>query len=261
MDNKLAAFAKVLQTMDELRSQCPWDKAQTNESLRLLTIEETYELADAVLSDSFEDIKYELGDILLHIVFYSKIAEEKEQFNFADVCDSLVKKLHVRHPHIYGDVKVNDAEDVKQNWEEIKIKTGNKSVFSGVPDGLPTLIKSIRIQDKAHSVGFDWDNKEQVWDKVEEELAEFKSALSQQPQDSTHQEHEFGDILFTLVNYARFWNINVDNALERANLRFINRFKKMEEIVISENKDFRNMTIDEMETRWQQAKKELGHKD
>jgi XTP/dITP diphosphohydrolase len=260
MDKKLVSFAKVLRIMDELRSQCPWDKEQTNESLRLLTIEETYELADAILNNSQEEIRKELGDLLLHIVFYAKIAEEKGAFDIASVCESLAKKLILRHPHIYSDVRVENAEDVKQNWEDIKLREGNGSTLAGVPGSLPSLIKAIRIQEKARGVGFDWDNKEQVWDKIQEELGEFNDELIKDVNDPEKLEHEFGDILFALVNYARFFDVNPENALERANLRFIERFKKMEELILAESKSLKKMNLEEMEAYWQRAKKQLSGK-
>jgi XTP/dITP diphosphohydrolase len=257
MKKKSEAFVKVLQIMDDLRSKCPWDKIQTNETLRLLTIEETYELADAILQDSAQDIKKELGDLLLHIVFYSKIAEEKNQFDFADVCNSLSEKLIHRHPHIYGDTIVKDDNEVKQNWESLKLKEGNTSSLAGVPSALPSLIKAIRIQEKARGVGFDWDHKEQVWDKLNEELCEFHQEVTSD-NDPVRLEDEFGDILFALVNYARFYNVNPENALEKANLKFIRRFVEMEKCIAGNNTDFRQLNLDQMEEYWVKAKKTVG---
>ena len=258
MDKRLEAFARVLQTMDELRSQCPWDKKQTNETLRSLTIEEVYELSDAVLHNDPEEIRKELGDILLHIVFYSKIGEEKQQFDIADVCHGLVEKLIQRHPHIYGDVKVETDQDVKDNWEKIKLENGSKSTLGGVPAGLPSMIKAWRIQDKARGVGFDWEHHSQVWEKVEEELAEFNAEINKPGQDPKKIEHEFGDILFALINYARFFNVNPDDALERTNKRFIDRFTQMEELIRKDLKNLKDMPLAEMESYWQKAKSVVG---
>jgi MazG family protein len=259
MNKKLDSFAKILMIMDELRANCPWDKIQTNESLRLLTIEETYELADAILNNSSEEIKKELGDLLLHIVFYAKIGEESGKFDISSVCDALAEKLINRHPHIYGDVKVKDDDEVKQNWEDIKLKEGNGSTLAGVPKYLPSLIKAIRIQEKARGVGFDWDHRGQVWDKIQEEILEFNDEIIAEKADPEKLEHEFGDILFALVNYARFFDVNPENALERANLRFIERFMKMEELIATENKNLKAMNIEEMEEYWQRAKKQVTH--
>lgn len=261
MDKKLEAFAKVLKTMDDLRSKCPWDKKQTNETLRSLTIEEVYELSDAILQNSGDEICQELGDILLHIVFYSKIGEEKKQFDMADVCDRLVEKLVQRHPHIYGDVKVESDLDVKDNWEKIKLENGTKSTLAGVPGSLPSMIKAWRIQDKARGVGFDWDHKDQVWEKIQEELGEFRAEVSQPVPDKSRIEHEYGDILFALVNYARFLDINPDDALERTNLRFIRRFTKMEELINDDSKSLNGMPLMEMEEYWQKAKMLLEYRD
>ena len=257
MNQKSDAFLKLLKTMDDLRSQCPWDKIQTNETLRLLTIEETYELADAILQGTATDIKKELGDLLLHIVFYAKIAEEKGQFNIADVCNSLVEKLVHRHPHIYSDILVKDDNEVKQNWETLKLKEGIKSSLAGVPSALPSLIKAIRVQEKARGVGFDWDHKEQVWDKVNEELNEFHHEINS-GSDPEKVEDEFGDILFSLVNYARFYNVNADNALEKANLKFIKRFVEMEKLIAADNTTFRNLNLEQMEEYWVKSKGRVG---
>lgn len=254
MKEKLEAFARVLTTMDELRSKCPWDKKQTIESLRHLTIEETYELAEAILSKSYEKIKEELGDLLLHIVFYAKIGEEKGEFNIKEVCDTLVEKLIARHPHVYGDVEVNDADEVSDNWEKIKLENGIGSTLGGVPQSLPPLIKASRIQEKARGVGFDWNNSEQVWEKLNEELSEFKAEITKTDASIDKIEDEFGDIIFSIVNYARFYNINPDNALERTNLKFIQRFNKMEVAISEAGKDMRDMPLEEMEEYWQAAK-------
>lgn len=259
MNKKLQAFERVLQIMDELRTQCPWDSKQTNETLRTLTIEEVYELSDAVIKNSFADIRQELGDILLHIVFYSKIGEENGQFDIADVCNGLAEKLIQRHPHIYGRVVVKNEQDVKDNWEKIKLENGSGSALGGVPESLPSLIKALRIQDKARGVGFDWEKSEQVWDKVKEEMEEFEVELNREKKDHGKLMDEFGDILFALVNYARFIDINPDDALERTNKRFISRFTKMEELIRNDGKQFREMTLIEMEEYWQKAKTILGN--
>ena len=252
MDEKLLAFKRLLNIMDELREKCPWDKKQTFESLRHLTIEETYELTEAILKNDKQEIKKELGDILLHIVFYARIASETNDFNISDVINSLCEKLITRHPHIYGDVEATTEEQVKENWEKIKLKEGNKSVLSGVPVSLPALIKASRIQDKAKAVGFDWENENQVWSKVEEELEEFKSELQAGNKEKT--EEEFGDLMFSLVNYARFININPEDALERTNLKFIKRFKYIEEQAGINNKKLEDMTLQEMDKLWEEAK-------
>jgi XTP/dITP diphosphohydrolase len=252
MEEKLQAFARILKIMDELRERCPWDKKQTMETLRPLTIEETYELGDAILQAEMKDIKEELGDLLLHIVFYAKIGEEKGAFNIADVINSLCEKLIHRHPHIYGDVKVNDEEDVKRNWEQLKLKEGKKSVLAGVPNSLPALIKAYRIQDKAAQVKFEWDNIEDVWRKVEEETAELKEAIDLG--DKTKKEEEFGDLMFALVNYARFLEIDPETALERTNIKFIRRFKYIEEQAGVQNRNLKEMTLGEMDNIWNEAK-------
>ena len=255
MKEKLDALATVLETMDTLRNQCPWDKKQNIQTLRSLTLEETYELSDAILAESWEKIKEELGDLLLHIAFYCRIGEEKKQFSIADVANDLVVKLVERHPHIYGDVQVNNEQDVKDNWEKIKVKNGDKSTLGGVPDSLPSMIKAIRIQDKAKGVGFDWDHKEQVWDKTREELEEFKKEIDTKWKRQENVESEFGDILFSLINLARFYQINPDDALEKTNRKFIQRFNKMEKAIKKENKSLDQMPLVEMEEYWQRAKK------
>ena len=252
MEDKLKAFARILKIMDELREQCPWDRKQTMETLRPLTIEETYELGDAILQADMKDIKEELGDLLLHIVFYAKIGEEKGAFNIAEVINGLCEKLINRHPHIYADVKANDEEDVKRNWEQLKLKEGKKSVLAGVPNSLPALIKAYRIQDKAAQVKFEWDNLDDVWKKVEEETAELKEAIALN--DKVKKEEEFGDLMFALVNYARFLEIDPETALERTNIKFIRRFKYIEEQAVAQNKNLKEMTLGEMDTIWNEAK-------
>jgi len=258
---QLMAFDRLLTIMDELREQCPWDRKQTLESLRHLTIEETYELSDAILENDLPEIKKELGDVLLHIVFYAKIASEnvetEKKFDIADVLTGICEKLISRHPHIYGDAKADTEEQVKQNWEKLKLKEGNKSVLSGVPASLPALVKAMRIQEKARGAGFDWDEKQQVWAKVEEELQEFKENFNIETQeviDQKEAEAEFGDLLFSLVNYSRFVDINPETALERTNKKFIRRFQYMEEASKSDGKSLTEMTLSEMDEYWNQAK-------
>ncbi len=253
MQEKLKAFERLLVIIDELREKCPWDKKQTLESLRHLTIEETYELCDAILDKDMEGIKGELGDLFLHLVFYAKIASETKHFDIADVLNGVCEKLIHRHPHIYGDVKVENEEDVKRNWEQLKLQEGKKSVLQGVPSSLPALVKATRIQDKARGVGFDWDNKSQVWDKVQEEIAEFQHEEKQG--DLQKMEDEFGDVLFSMVNYARFVGINPEDALERTNKKFIQRFTFLEEEVNRQGKNMKDMSLSEMEEIWQKAKK------
>ena len=256
---QLQAFDKLLTIMDELREQCPWDRKQTLESLRHLTIEETFELSDAILDNNLEEIKKELGDILLHIVFYAKIGSERGAFDIASVIDSLCEKLIRRHPHIYGDVKVDGEEAVKQNWEKIKLQEkGNVSVLGGVPKSLPALIKAMRIQEKARGVGFDWEEKHQVWEKVEEEMQEFKEEFNAGTEDAIDKEKataEFGDLLFSLINYARFIDINPEEALERTNLKFIKRFQYLEQAAKTAGKSLDQMSLVEMDVYWEEAKK------
>jgi XTP/dITP diphosphohydrolase len=256
MEEKLKAFERLLNIMDDLREKCPWDKKQTVESLRHLTIEETYELSDAILKNNNEELKKELGDILLHIVFYARIASETNAFNIADVMNALCDKLIFRHPHIYGDVKVNDEEDVKQNWEKLKQKEkgGNTSVLSGVPNSMPALLKAYRIQEKARGVGFDWENVAQVWEKVQEELGELEYEKINGSHDKV--EDEFGDLLFALINYARFINVNPEDALERTNRKFIKRFKYIEDKVNEVGKSMHDMTLSELDVYWNEAKKQ-----
>lgn len=249
------AFSRLLQIMDDLRDKCPWDKKQTLESLRHLTIEETYELSDAILDKDMQEIKKELGDVMLHLVFYAKIASETKDFDITDVLNSICEKLINRHPHIYGDTKADTEEAVKQNWEKIKLKEGNKSVLGGVPSSLPALIKASRIQEKARGVGFDWDNRQQVWEKVEEELNEFKEEFHKDQIDLDKAESEFGDVLFSLINYARFIDINPENALEKTNKKFIKRFQYLEEKAKESGKQLQDMTLAEMDVFWNEAKK------
>lgn len=253
MKEKLAAFERLLVMMDELREKCPWDKKQTIESLRHLTIEETYELADAIIDKDMPNIKKELGDILLHIVFYARIASETKVFDIADVINSLCDKMISRHPHIYGDVKVENEQDVKENWEKLKLKEGNKSVLAGVPLSLPSLVKASRIQDKAKAVGFDWERPEQVWEKVQEEIRELKQEIEQKAA-LEKIEDEFGDVLFSMVNYARFLNINPEDALEKTNKKFIKRFQYLETEAGKAGKQLSDMTLAEMDVYWNKAK-------
>lgn len=255
---QLAAFDRLLTIMDELRAQCPWDKKQTTESLRHLTIEETFELSDAILEGNPEEIKKELGDILLHIVFYAKIGSEEGNFDMASLTNSLCEKLIRRHPHIYGDTVAQDEETVKQNWEKIKLQEkGNVSVLGGVPKSLPAVIKAMRIQEKARGVGFDWEEKHQVWEKVEEEMQEFKAefnATDEKEIDKEKATAEFGDLLFSLINYARFIDINPEEALERTNLKFIKRFQYLENAARAAGKNLSDMTLAEMDVYWNEAK-------
>ena len=252
MDKRLEAFQRLLNIMDDLRAQCPWDKKQTMQSLRHLTIEETYELGDAILDNDLQEVKKELGDLLLHIVFYAKIGSETSDFDIADVANGVCEKLIIRHPHIYGDVKVDNEEDVKRNWEKIKLKEGNKSVLGGVPKSLPALVKASRIQDKAAGVGFDWDNIDDVFAKVKEEIEELHAEVK--AQKHTAIEAEFGDVLFSLINYARFLKVNPEDALERTNKKFIARFQYLERKAAESGKSLRDMTLAEMEAYWQEAK-------
>lgn len=255
-----AAFGRLLTILSTLRSECPWDRKQTMQSLRHLSIEELYELTDAILEDDLPEIKKELGDLMMHLVFYAKIAEEKDAFTITDVLNTVCDKLIHRHPHIYGDVKVENQEQVKQNWEQLKLKEGNKSVLSGVPKSLPALVKAFRIQEKVKGVGFDWENKEQVWEKVEEELLEFKQELTQEPSPAENldrAEEEFGDLLFSLINYARFIGINPESALEKTNKKFIHRFNYLEEESKRNGKSIQDLSLEEMNAYWNQAKENL----
>jgi XTP/dITP diphosphohydrolase len=255
MDPRLAAFERLLNIMDDLREKCPWDKKQTLESLRHLTIEETYELADAILDNNLDELKGEIGDLMLHLVFYSKIASEKKAFDITDVLKGICDKLVHRHPHIYGDVEANDEETVKRNWEKLKLKEGKKSVLSGVPRSLPALVKAGRIQDKVKGIGFDWDERSQVLEKVKEEINELEEEIKQ---GSDKIEEEFGDVLFSLINYARFINVNPETALERTNKKFIKRFQHMEEALSSAGKQFDEMNLEEMDKYWEEAKRLKG---
>ena len=251
--DQLKAFDRLLTIMDELREQCPWDQKQTMESLSSLTIEETYELGDAILNQDLKEVKNELGDLLLHIVFYAKIASETQDFDISDVINSICDKLVHRHPHIYSDVKVKDEMEVKQNWENLKLKEGKTSVLQGVPKSLPALVKASRIQEKVAGVGFDWDYPDQVWEKVEEELVELKTEVNLKNQNAI--EDEFGDVLFSLINYARFLKVNPENALERTNKKFIRRFQYLERKAKSLKKSLSEMTLAEMDVYWEEAKK------
>lgn len=250
---KLDAFGRLLDIMDDLREKCPWDKKQTLQTLRHLTIEETYELGDAILDNDLQEVKKELGDVLLHIVFYAKIGSETNDFDIADVCNEICEKLIYRHPHIYGDVVVENEEDVKQNWEKLKLKEGKKSVLEGVPKSLPALVKASRIQDKVKGVGFDWEEPHQVWDKVEEEIQEFQEEIKNGDQDKI--EAEFGDVLFSMINYARFLKVNPEDALERTNKKFIKRFQYLENKAGELGKQLSEMTLAEMDVFWNEAKK------
>jgi XTP/dITP diphosphohydrolase len=256
-EDKLQAFGRLLDIMDELREQCPWDKKQTMDSLRHLTIEETYELCDAILDNDMEEVKKELGDILLHMVFYAKLGSEKKAFDIADVLNGICEKLIFRHPHIYGDVEVQDEEEVKRNWEKLKLqeKGENSSVLEGVPTSLPALVKAVRMQDKVRGIGFDFANKKDVWAKVKEELAEFEAEV--EVDDTTKMEAEFGDLLFSLVNYSRHVNINPEDALERTNKKFRKRFQAMENAIHVDNKNLSDMNLAQMDVYWEKVKKEL----
>lgn len=254
MQQKLKAFERLLTIMDELRENCPWDKKQTIESLRYLTIEETYELADAITENDTEGIKNELGDLLLHIVFYARIASETGDFNIKDVLDGICEKLIHRHPHIYGDVEVNSAEEVKHNWEQLKLKENRTSVLEGVPDALPAVVKANRLQDKVKAVGFDWEEPHQVWDKVQEELGELKKEVDDKA-GAERIESEFGDVLFALINYARFIGVNPENALAKTNSRFMKRFRFLEKEVGKQGRTLKEMTLEEMDAIWEEAKK------
>ncbi len=252
---KIEALGRVIDTLDELRVKCPWDAKQTNESLRPNTIEEVYELAQALLSDQPEEIRKELGDVLLHILFYAKIGEEKDLYDIVDVCDSLNKKLIFRHPHVFGEVSVKDSHEVEMNWEQIKLKEkdGNKSVLGGVPQALPALVKAFRVQEKAANVGFDWEKPEQVWEKVKEEIGEVEKELENG--DSERAEAEFGDVLFAVINAARLYGVNPENALERTNQKFISRFNYIEKCARERGLSLKDMTLSEMDEIWNEAKR------
>ena len=246
------AIERLLHIMSELRAKCPWDKKQTMDSLRYLTIEEMYELSDAILEHNLAEIKKELGDILLHIVFYSQIAKESGSFDFAEVVNAICEKLILRHPHVFGEVKVHDAEDVKTNWEKIKLSEGRKSVLGGVPKSLPAMVKAFRIQEKVHGVNFDWENASQVLAKVKEEINELEDEIKQNNPEK--MEEEFGDVLFSLINYARFLDINPEDALEKTNRKFISRFQKMENLILADGKSLTEMSLPEMDMYWEKAK-------
>lgn len=254
-EEKIEAVGRVIDVLDRLRKDCPWDRVQTNLSLRPNTIEEVYELADALMADDNSNIRKELGDVLLHVLFYSKIGEEKEAFDIVDVCDALNAKLIYRHPHVFGEVKADDSETVMQNWEQLKLKEkdGNKTVLAGVPDSLPALIKAFRIQEKVAHVGFDWENKQQVWDKVKEEIAEFEAEAANM--DADRMEAEMGDIFFALINAARLYDISPENALERTNRKFIKRFNYLEQKVKESGRNIKDLTLAEMDQIWEEAKK------
>jgi len=248
------AFSRLVQIMDELREKCPWDRKQTIQTLRPLTIEETYELADAITDENWKGIKEEIGDLLLHILFYARIGSEQNQFTLAGAIDAICNKLISRHPHIYGDVSVKDEEDVKQNWEKLKLKEGKSSVLSGVPVSLPAVVKATRLQEKAKQVGFEWDNREQVWDKVEEEIGELHEAVKND--NPVKMEEELGDVLFSLINYARFLRVDAENALEKTNKKFISRFTGMEQQALQSGKSLHDMTLGEMDNIWNSIKKQ-----
>jgi XTP/dITP diphosphohydrolase len=254
MGQESVAFSRLVTIMDELREKCPWDRKQTIQSLRQMTLEETYELTEAITEEDWKSIREELGDLLLHIVFYAKIAAEQNRFTIADVIEGISQKLIDRHPHIYGDVEVNNEEDVKRNWEKLKIREGKKSVLSGVPKALPALVKAMRLQEKAKQVGFEWENKEQVWEKVKEEEAELQEAIEQQ--DPVKVEEEFGDLVFSLVNFARFLKVDAENALELTNKKFIYRFTQIEQKALAMNKDVTDMSLAEMDAIWNQIKRD-----
>jgi XTP/dITP diphosphohydrolase len=252
MKNKAKAFLRLVEIMDRLREECPWDKKQTIDSLRYLTIEEMYELSDAILDKNMDEIKKELGDLMLHIVFYSRIASEKKHFDITDVLDSISDKLIHRHPHIYGDAVANDVKQVKENWEKLKLKEGKKSVLEGVPKSLPAIVKAYRIQEKVRGIGFDWENKNQVWDKVQEEIEEFQR--EEKKNDTEKMEEEFGDVLFSLVNYSRFVNVNPEDALEKTNKKFIRRFQFMEQKIKEDGLDLSKLSFEQMNNFWDMAK-------
>lgn len=255
-EEKLRAFERILDILDELRKKCPWDRKQTLQSLRHLTLEEVYELSDSLLEENMEEIKKEIGDVFLHLIFYAKIASEKGVFDIADVLNALCEKLIFRHPHIYGDVIAEDEEAVKQNWEKLKLKEGNQSVLEGVPNSLPSMVKAFRIQDKVKGVGFDFPNPEEAWKKVEEELKEFQAEIEIGSREK--QESELGDVFFSLINYARILGINADTALERTNLKFISRFKEMEHLARERNVNLSEMSLNEMDNLWEESKMKIG---
>jgi MazG family protein len=248
------AFLRLVTIMDELREKCPWDRKQTIHSLRTLSIEELYELTDAILSEDWQGIKEELGDLFLHLLFYAKIASEEKQFDLVEVLEGISEKLIARHPHIYGDLKIENEEQVKQNWEKLKLKEGKKSVLSGVPASLPALVKAIRLQEKSKQVGFEWENRDQVWEKVEEEQRELREAI--ESGDQAHIEEEFGDLMFSMINYARFLSVDAETALEKTNRKFISRFNKMEQTVGLSGKQMSDLSLTEMDAIWNEVKKQ-----
>ena len=250
------SFERLVNIMDDLREKCPWDKKQTIQSLRQLTLEETYELTEAITEEDWKSIKEELGDLLLHIVFYAKIGSEENKFTLNEVIDGIADKLVTRHPHIYGNVKVNNEEDVKRNWEQIKLREGKNSVLSGVPKALPALIKAMRLQEKAKQVGFEWENKEQVWQKVQEEIDELNGAIAQK--DQRKVEEEFGDVVFSMVNFARFLNVDAENALEVTNKKFTDRFTQMEQTALAKGMNLNDMTLEQMDAIWNEIKQNKG---
>lgn len=258
MDERLIAFERLLNIMDDLREKCPWDKKQTLETLRHLTIEETYELADAITTKDLESLKGEIGDLFLHMVFYCKIGQEKQAFDVTSVLNAICDKLVHRHPHIYGDLKAETEEEVKSNWEKLKLKEGKKSVLEGVPKSLPALVKASRIQEKVKGIGFDWDNADDVWNKVKEEMEEFRFEIDA---NSPKKEEEFGDLMFSLINYARFIDVNPENALSLTNTKFINRFQLMEEMILKDEKEIQSMNLEEMDIYWEKAKITLRNKN
>ena len=255
-DTLSQSFLRLVQIMDELREQCPWDRKQTIQSLRQMTIEECFELADAITESDWKGIREELGDLMLHILFYARIGREQDQFTLEDVIKGISEKLIARHPHIYGDVKVNDADEVKKNWENLKLKEGKKSVIGGVPRSLPALVKAMRLQEKARQVGFEWEHRDQVWEKVEEETQELKEAIALN--DAGKIEEEFGDLFFSLINYARFLQVDAENALERTNKKFIHRFTQMESKALANGKDLANLSLAEMDAIWNSIKQQPG---
>jgi XTP/dITP diphosphohydrolase len=252
MDSVRAAFSRLVTIMDELREKCPWDKKQTIHTLRQMTLEETYELTDAITENNWNGIKEELGDLLLHIVFYARIAREENRFTLDEMLNNISEKLIRRHPHIYGDIQVKDDEEVKQNWEKLKLKEGKSSVLSGVPKALPAVVKAMRLQEKSKQVGFEWENKEQVWEKVQEEMGELQEAVASRNENAI--EDEFGDLLFSLINYARFLNVDAEQALERTNKKFVHRFTGMEKLAAAKNLSLHTLTLEEMDTLWNEMK-------
>ena len=256
MNETSESFARLVKIMDDLREKCPWDRKQTIQSLRQLTLEETYELTEAISEEDWKSIKEELGDLLLHIIFYAKIGSEKNKFTLDEVIQGISEKLIARHPHIYGDIQVHDEEDVKKNWEKLKLKEGKKSVLSGVPKALPSLVKAMRLQEKAKQVGFEWENKDQVWQKVEEEISELNEAIIQKDQKKV--EEEFGDVLFSMVNFARFLDIDAENALEITNKKFISRFTQMEQAALAKGMNLNEMSLEQMDSIWNEIKHTRG---